>query len=372
MEKKYFFVLFTISLLSISPQVFAQEELGTLIEQQKIIFEVGKHADVRIKHVVETGAWSENNPKMIEILPGEHSDLSVFDEDGYELSFSYDEETFEESKHIILNQKLGNYDLIVEYTLHDFLKFDKGLWVKELKYQHDVMVLFDDVDLIFVNSRPVDVSNANGINCVGCFMLLEFFNEEKFLKKEVTNDDEKFIIEFLSNGEISNVEFSNNKNLINFNVENKAQLTTLKIPLELLLNPYNVYWTEKEDKSLEQLDKIRKTEYSQNDTHVNLSFVTTMDGIVSIVGATNEEHQLKLEQIAKIKELENPTKMMEEQNQITSLPTKPTISGTELSFEDELSKGQASQTSQDNTIIYAIIGIIAAIIIGVVIKLKKN
>ena len=62
-------------------------------------------------------AWNADRPRLIEILPGTHSNLSVTDEDGDKLSFSYDKETFGESKFIILNQKLGNYDLIVEGRL---------------------------------------------------------------------------------------------------------------------------------------------------------------------------------------------------------------------------------------------------------------
>ena len=130
MEKKVLVIIFSIVLISISPQVFAQDDLDSLlaeknavlIEQQEIIFEVGKYSDVQIKHVIETGAWSENMPRVIEILPGAHSNLTVVDEDGDRLGFSYDAETFGDSKYIILNQKLGNYDLIAEYTLYNFME----------------------------------------------------------------------------------------------------------------------------------------------------------------------------------------------------------------------------------------------------------
>ena len=42
--------------------------------------------------------------------------------DGNRLNFSYEGETFEESKYIILKQKLGNYDLIAEYDLKNFIE----------------------------------------------------------------------------------------------------------------------------------------------------------------------------------------------------------------------------------------------------------
>ena len=62
-----------------------------------------------------------------------------------------------------------------------------------------------------------------------------------------------------------------------------------------------MFFTEKDDTHLDQIDKIRKTEFSQDETHVNVSFRTFGEGIVSIVGATPEEHQKKLEQIENIK-----------------------------------------------------------------------
>ena len=85
LEKKVLVIIFSIVLISISPQVFANDELdallteknAVLIEQQSIIFEVGKHPDAKIKHVIETGAWSSDRPRIIEILPGEHTNLRV-------------------------------------------------------------------------------------------------------------------------------------------------------------------------------------------------------------------------------------------------------------------------------------------------------
>ena len=105
MEKKILFIIFSVVLISISPQVFAQDDLdallaeknAVLIEQQQIIFEVGKHSDIQVKHVIETGGWNADRPRIIEIISGVHSDLTVLDEVDYRLSFSYDAETFEDS-----------------------------------------------------------------------------------------------------------------------------------------------------------------------------------------------------------------------------------------------------------------------------------
>ena len=385
-------------LISLSPQVFAEDDLDTLlaeknavlIEQQQIIFEVVKFPDAQVKHVIETGGWNADRPRVIEVIPGAHSNLTVVDEDGDRLSFSYDAETFEDSKYIILNQKLGNYDLIVEYTLDNFMKLEDGLWVKELNFGEDVTVMIgDDIGLIFANSRPIDVSDAKGINCIGCQMTLEYFDTEKFSSKEIFFSDDEFTIDFLSNGEIFEMQFiGGGSQLLNFNVIDEDQLIVMKIPLEYLLNPYDVYFTENDDTSLDQIDKIRKTEFFQDETHVNISFRTFGEGTVSIVGATPEEHQKKLEQIENIKAREVKSEAIEKEKGL-ALPIPGTKAASELaaksgqmneeeevdklSFADELKK-ESVQNSDDNTMILIIIVgvIVAGIIGGVIFKLKKN
>ena len=395
MEKKILFIIFSVVLISISPQVFAEDDLdvllaeknAVLIEQQQIIFELGQYSDVKVKHVIETGVWNADRPRVIEIIPGAHSNLTVVDEDGDRLSFSHDKETFEESKYIILNQKLGNYDLIVEYNLENFMELRNELWGKNFLFSSDVMVMLDEsIELIFVNSRPVDVIEANGINCIGCNMMLEYFQNENWRIEEISGIEENFDIQFLSNEKISDIEFiQGGTQLLNFNVKDD-QLFVIKIPVESFLNPYQVYFTEKDDISLDQVDKIRKTEFSQNETHVNLSFRTSGEGIVSIVGATPEEHQKRLEQIENMKARETQTEIIEDEKGV-ALPIPGTKAASELAAQftltneeemDELSfAGELEkhvEKEQENTIIIGIVAvaIIASVVGGVVFKLKKN
>jgi len=396
LKQKLLLILFTVLLVSFSPQIFAQEGLdtllqetnGVLIEQQKIILEVGKHSDIHVKHVIETGRWDSdvNSPRIIEILPGEQKNLSVTDEDGDRMSFTYDKETFEESKYIILNQKLGNYDLIVEYDLGEFFELKNGLWNKQIIFPFDVILMIDDeIDLFFGNSRPVDVSDAKGINCIGCNLLVEFYDDEKSVTKLISFNDKEIPVEILSNGNVSEIEYvSGGNDLLNFNVDNLDQIIIVKIPFELLLNPFDVYFTEKDDTSLDQIDKIRKTEFGQTDSHVNVSFRTSNEGVVSITGATLEEHERILEQIKKRSQGEKESEVIEEERKGVVIPTPGSGETSnnpnenmiseegELSFADELSKGQTSEDLQDYTVIAIIIGIITAIIIGIIVKVKKN
>ena len=110
MEKKVLIIIFSIALISIANQVFAENDLdtlierenGVLIEQQKIIFEVGKYSEIHVKHVIETGVWNQDRPRLIEILPGTHSNLTIVDEDGDSYGVEFDGETFEKSKYCLL------------------------------------------------------------------------------------------------------------------------------------------------------------------------------------------------------------------------------------------------------------------------------
>jgi hypothetical protein len=406
LEKKVLITIFSVALISFTPQVFADEYLdallekenGVLVEQQKIIFEVGKHSGIHAKHVIETGAWGGDRPRIIEIMPGIHSNLTIADEDGDTYGVGYDGETFEESKYIILRQKLGNYDLIAEYDLKKFMELENGLWKKEFNFPGmDILIIFEeDIEFIFTNSRPVDVRDAKGINCIGCGLLLEYIHDEKISKKEILFSEGKFEIDVLSNEEIFDIEFIEGGNqiervthLLNFDVKNINQMYILKIPHEKFLNPYDVYFTEKDDTSLDQLDKIRKTEFSQDETHVNISFRTFGEGIVSIVGATPEEYQKKLEQIENVKSREAESVKVDE-NKGLALPIPGTKAASELaaaqmnmkndskqtetlSFADELKQGQTQNSENYITIVAIIAGIIAAAVItGIVLKLKKN
>ena len=399
MEKKVLIIIFSVVLISFTPQVFADDELdavlaeknGVLIEQQSIVFEVGKHSNAKIKHVIEAGAWSENRPRIIEIFSSAHTNLRVVDEDGDRLGFSYDKETFEESRYIILNQKLGNYDLIVEYDLENFMELKDNLWKKDFRVEFDIIIMLEeDVEFIFTNSRPIDVSDAKGINCIGCGLTLEYFDDEKSFTEEISTTKNNFEVEFLSNSEVFEVEFiEGGTNLLNFDVKDKDQIIILTIPHENFLNPYEVYFTEKDDTSLDQIDKIRKTEFSQNETYVKLSFRTLGEGTVSIVGAIPEDYQKKLEQIENIKAREIKSEIITEEKEGLALPIPGTKAAEELaaqyneknddertetlSFVDELKQDQTQNSENDITILAIIAGIITAAVIAVVVlKLKKK
>ena len=344
-----------------------KERLGEIFEidikEQKIRLEITSDSDVMVTHIIETGFWSENEPRMIKILPGVHSELIVTDEDGDYYPFTWEDKTFEDSEYVILQTKLRNYDLHVKYELKNFLEVQNSLWMKNISLPTDVEILFDErIDVVYTNSRPIDVSSSDGLNCIGCNMKLEFFNEEKFFVEEVITEEAENEVKFWSNGQINNFEFNNEIREIYFKTEIEDQLITLEIPLDLILFPFEVYLTQEEDDILDQIDKIRKTEFGFNQDSVKLSIRPTSVGEISIIGATQDEHNAVFEKmLLEQKPIENPMEGIEE-------------SGEKVSSQEVFeSWGESTENkSPDYTIILAIIGIIAAIIIGVIVKVKKN
>ena len=351
-------------------------------QTDKLIFEIGKDMTVHVKHVIVGDAWSPLEPKLIKMLPGKHSNLELRDQDGdYLRPLGFVGETFEEAEYIIAGQKAYKaYDLHASYDLENFLELsDDGLWIKHFEFPHDVMIFIDeDVELVFINSRPVDVSDAKGVNCIGCNMTIEFFDNHESIKKVITKNEnkfeeysdtgEEFVIEFLSDGEIPEINFIEELNYLSFNANRENQLYLLKIPLDLLLSPYHVYLTVTGQEILVDSDQIRKTEYKQTDTHANLSFRSNAEGIISIVGATEQEHKKLLEQIEKRIQVKTESESKTE----SELNTMKNDEAIEQLYENWGETNSNKNENIDNTIIFVIIGIIAVIIIGIIIKLKKN
>jgi len=349
------------------------------IQTDKIILEIGKDHKVRVTHVVEGGAWNPTTPKLIKMLPGDHSNPQLTDEDGdYLRPIGWVGETFEDSEFMIAGQKsFKSYDLHASYDLENFMELgDDGLWSKDIKFPHDVEIFIDEeIDLAFAFSRPVDLSNAGGINCIGCDTKIEFFDEPNPIKKTVVRNDNKFeeisnagkefTLEFLTNGEIEDVNFINELNYLSFDSK-ENQLFLLKIPLDLLLSPYHVYVTEIDQDILLESDKIRSTAFKQTDTHASLAFRPTSDGIVHVVGSDEMEHEKLLERIEKL----TPTAPTETNSNIKS-EDQETV-GVEQIYENWGNTNSDTESNMDNTVILVIIGIIAIVVIAVVVKIKRN
>ena len=336
-------------------------------EQHRLMFEVGKSTDIKIKHIIESGSWQNNNPKKIKIFSENYSNLKVYDDEGDSYPHSWEDETFEKSQYVVLQSKLPQYDLIVEYEIKEFLGLDNRIWKKQLSSERDVEIVFsDEIETVFVNSRPIDISVADGINCVSCNALIEFFDEALHGEINLENDSKK--IDVYSDGKISDYKFTPKFNNLppelNFKIEKNNQLIVLEIPLDLMLYPFEVYSTDNDDTVLDQIDKIRKTEFAYNEDYVKLSFRTQNIGNVWVIGATQEQHDIASAAITKQMVTESTVKE-DSKNE----PVENKLEQTEL-YENW---GEPNQENEDsNTIIYVIVGIVIVGIIGAIIKLKKS
>ncbi len=402
MYKSIFCGIFTILLVfSINSQVYGESneridiskyldnngetfasDFAEVRQTDKIVFEIGKDTTVHVKHIIIGDTWQPHEPKVIKMLPGKHSNLQVVDEDGdYLRPMGFVGETFEEAEYIIAGQKAHvGYDLVAEYDLENFLELNDGLWTKKFDFPHDVMIYVDDeVEIIFANSRPVDVSDAEGVNCMGCNILIEFFDNSEPITKtvirtdtkfeEISNTGEEYSVEFLSDGAVGELKFIDELNYLSFDVNQENQLFLIKIPLDLLLSPYHVFLSEIDQDILVDSDQIRKSEFEQNATHANLSFRANTEGVIHIVGSTEMEHEKLLDKLEKripepAKETIDDVKQSDEKLDDTTM---------EQLYDDWGNTSPNANNNEDNTMIFVIIvGVVIAVIIGIVIKLKKN
>ena len=402
MYKSIFCGIFTILLVfSINSQVYGESneridiskyldkdgnafasDFAEVRQTDKIVFEIGKDTTVHVKHIIIGDTWQPHEPKVIKMLPGKHSNLQVVDEDGdYLRPMGFVGETFEEAEYIIAGQKAHvGYDLVAEYDLENFLELNDGLWTKKFDFPHDVMIYVDDeVEIIFANSRPVDVSDAEGVNCMGCNILIEFFDNSEPITKtvirtdtkfeEISNTGEEYSIEFLSDGVIGELNFIDELNYLSFDVNQENQLFLIKIPLDLLLSPYHVFLSEIDQDILVDSDQIRKSEFEQNATHANLSFRANTEGVIHIVGSTEMEHEKLLDKLEK--RIPEPAK--ETIENVKQSDEKLDDTTKEQLFDDWGDTSSNVNNNEDNTMIFVIIGgVVIAVIIGIVIKLKKN
>ena len=396
MDNKIFVASFTIIILfSSNVQVFGESiEISKYLEHEnfisgfgeirqtdELIFEIGKSANVHVKHVIKSDRWDVSEPKLIKMLPGKHSNLQVWDEDeDYLRPMGFVGETFEESEYVIVGQKpFRAYDAVVEYDLENFLELSEdGLWKKVFQFDQDVKIFVDDeINLVFANGRPVDVSEAKGINCIGCDLVIEFFDEEKPIMKkiirnetkleEISNSGEEFILEFISDGTIGDVNYIHELNYFSFDANKENQLFLVKIPLDFLLSPYHVFLTEIDQEILVDSDQIRKSEHGQTDTHANLSFKSNKEGVIHVLGATEMEHEKFLAKIQEKLDKSIKNEKLDDQNQNKE---ELEVESTDSLYESWESNN--TNNNEDNTIIFIIIGVIAVIIIAIIIKLKKN
>ncbi len=265
---KVVLVLMIISIISITPQAFAQISFGTPAEHVSIKVTIEENGDVRVVHVVK----KSNDNVQVKMLLGTIENLQVVDGTGNEIQHAV-------GGHNIITLFPPKVNFGVEYDLKDVLILKDGVWTWDFLYtesKNGVEFYFpDEFDLIFVNDRPVRIVNAEGIRCHGCDMFLEYVMDEPIILKEVEWEEQKFPVSIRTLDEINSFNFDQSRRSLSFETTQEDRFITLIIPLELLWNPYQVYLDDQ---------KILKHEFSQNSTHVWLNIKPDNAGTIEIIG----------------------------------------------------------------------------------------
>ena len=261
------FIIF--SLILVIPSVNAQEvNIAEKVNQKSIEVIINDKGDVHIKHIV----GSSNSPKQMELVDGIVENLIITNEKGEEQ----------------LLTRIGNNDAvmifpsndnsIIEYDLNGVLSEKNNVWTWEFRYLETTSFLFPEkLDLIFVNDRPVNLIDRNGISCHGCQMILEYSIDEPKNITKVNWENKEFFVEIRTFADIENFNFNQPAKEISFNINNDNQYVTTVIPLELLWRPYTVFLDD---------EKISFHEYNNNGTHVWINLQPDTIGKISIIGTT--------------------------------------------------------------------------------------
>src|SRR3990167_11131002 len=259
----FIIMIFTIAI----PIAYAQEiTIGEKAEQKSVEVVISSVDKIHVKHVI----ISSNSPKQLELIDGIITNLTVLDEEGKEKQFV----TIGDNDGVMIYPSQD--DTIVEYDLGDVIFLKDNVWTWDFRYLETTsFIIPKEIDLIFVNNRPVYLGEKNGISCHGCQMILEYSINEPKILKNINLEGKEFLIEIRTFAEINQFNFDQPTKSISFEVNGENQFITTIIPLELLSRPYNVFMGD---------EKIFFHEYINNGTHVWLNIRPDNSGNVSIIG----------------------------------------------------------------------------------------
>jgi len=245
-------IISVLFLIFIIPNAFAQSiSLDNQVEgtqgmfgsnpEQTVLIEISAGGHVHITHDVQR----DNAVRYVEFVKGTVSNLEVHDKNGEDVEFS---KTGYGDTHGVQIFMLSPVE--VEYDLDEALEFVDGIWHWEYQYVYGNAKFFlpDEAAFVYVNDRYVDLGDAKGLNCHGCGLDLAYHLGDNAVIEKIQWESKNFPVEIISQNKLINFNFIQPDKIISFETEN-SQLITLKIPLELLWNPYQVYFFDNNEKS---------------------------------------------------------------------------------------------------------------------------
>ena len=257
----FILLIFTIPIAAHAIQV------GEKAQQESAQVTIDSKDNVHVKHVIK----SAGTPKQLDLIPGDVSNLMVTDLQGVEAIFSAigDGESI-----LILPSK---QETVVEYDLDGALIKENDVWFWNFLYvQRTSFVFPKEIELIFVNERPIVLDEKSAIMCHGCQMNLAYTVGEQKNIQNIQWEDKEFDVEFITHADIENFVFDQTTKSITFNV-NESEFIRIIIPLELLWNPYTILHND---------ELITFHNYINNDTHIGITLKPSTAGEITIIGTT--------------------------------------------------------------------------------------
>jgi hypothetical protein len=268
MNTKIFGLLVILVIMSLVPLADAQISIDEKANQKSVEVTINSDGEVHVSHIVR----SSNLPQDLQLIDGTVSNISVTNEQGDEELFS----VFAEDTMILLQP--SNEELIIEYDLEDVLIKIDNVWTWDFRYLETTNFFIPkEVDLFFVNERPVYLDDKKGFSCHGCQMILEYSIDAPKNIEYVNWQNKEFGIETITLAEIENFGFSQSDKKISFKINNENRFVTTVIPLELLSGPYEVFLND---------DKIFFNKLINNETHSWINMKPDTVGEISIIGTT--------------------------------------------------------------------------------------
>ncbi len=268
MKSEIFTSFLILALILVFPQVNAQLDSFEKVIQKLVQVTIDLEGNVSVAHQIK----ESGEPRQLNFVDGTVSNLKFIDKFGRVESIDASKYT----DNIVILPERG--EVFVKYDLDDALFLKNSVWTLDFRYlQTTNFILPEEVDLVFVNQKPVLFDEKKGFACHGCQLLLEYsINEPKNIK-QVNWEDKEFLVEVRTLAGIESFDFNQPLKKISFRVNDDNRFVTAIIPLELLWKPYSVFLDDK---------KIWYHEYINNGTHVWLSMKPATSGEITIIGTT--------------------------------------------------------------------------------------
>ena len=268
MNSKIFTVFAIIFLVTVIPTSYAQVSVGEKANQKLVEVTIDSEGNVHVIHIIDDAKI----PKQVDLIPGTISNISVTDEQGEEKQFS----VVGDNNAVLIMPSAE--ESILQYDLDNVITEIDGVLTWDFLYlESTVFILPEEVNLFFVNERPVFLNDKKGISCHGCQMLLEYAINESRIYQNVKWEEKEFTVEVRNQNGVDKFVFDQPSKSITFDTIGENRFVTTIIPLELLWEPYVVFLNDEEIPARQNIN---------NGTHVWLIINPDTSGTVNIIGTT--------------------------------------------------------------------------------------